>query len=58
MNVFIPRLDFTELLALQKLQCLITCYYFNQERGDLFDRIGKTMLTMMYVCRSSVLNID
>jgi hypothetical protein len=40
-----PCLDFTELSPLQKLQFLIirdTCYYFNQERGDFFDRIGKT----------------
>jgi hypothetical protein len=34
------------------------CYYFNQECGDFFDRIGKTMLKRMYVLRSSVLNID
>ena len=26
--------------------------------GDLFDPIGKIMLRRMYVCRSSVLNID
>jgi hypothetical protein len=32
--------------------------YFNQVCGDFFDRIGKRMLKMMYVCRSSVLNID
>jgi hypothetical protein len=31
-----------------------TCYYFNQDCGDLFDRIGKSMLKRMYVWRSSV----
>jgi hypothetical protein len=35
-----------------------TCYFFNQECGDYFDRIGKTMLKRMYVFRTSVLNID
>jgi hypothetical protein len=44
----------------QKLQSLIkdTLYYFNQECNDFLDRIGKSMLEGMYVCRSSVLNID
>jgi hypothetical protein len=53
-------LGFIELSPLQKLQFLIgdTCYYFNQECGDFFDRIGKTMLKRMYVLRSSVLDID
>ena len=59
-NVFVPCLDFSELSPLQKLQCLIgdTCYYFKQECGDFFDRIGKTILKSMYVFRSSVLHID
>jgi hypothetical protein len=60
MLVFMPGLDFTELSPLQKLQFLIggTCYSFNQQCGDFFDRIGKNMLKRMYVFRSSVLNID
>ena len=46
MNVCMPSLDFTELSSLQKLYFFIenTCYYVNQEYGDFFDRIGKTML--------------
>ena len=35
-----------------------TCYFSNQECGDFFDRIGKTMFKRMYVFRTSVLNID
>ena len=60
MNVCMPCLDFKELSLLQKLQFLIgdTRYYSNQECGDFFDRIGKTMLKRVYVLRSSVLNID
>ena len=61
MHLFMPPcLDFTELSPLQILQFLIgdTCFYFNQECGDFFDRIGKTMLKRMYVLRSSVLDID
>ena len=61
MHVLMSDLDFTELSPLQKLQFLIgdTCYNFKQECGDFFDRlIGKSMLKMMYVFRSSVLNID
>ena len=46
MRIFMPWLDFTELSPLQKLQFLIedTCYYFNQECGDFFFLIGKSML--------------
>jgi len=60
MNVFMPCLDFKKLSPLQKLQVVIgdTCYYFSQECGDFFDRIGKSMLKMIYVCLSSVLYID
>ena len=60
MHVFLPCLDFTELSPLQKLPFLIgdACYYLSQVCGDFFDRIGKIMLKRMYVCRSSVLNID
>ena len=60
MNVFMPCLDFTELSPLQKLQFLIRdiCCYINQECGDFFDRIGKSMLKRMYVFPSSVLDID
>ena len=60
MHVFMSCMDFTEFSPLQKLQFLIedTCYYFDQECGDLFDRIGKCMLKRVYVCRSSALNID
>ena len=50
MHVFMPCLDFTELSPLQKLKFLIgdTCYYFNQECGGFFDRIGKNMLKRMF----------
>jgi hypothetical protein len=60
MHVFMLCLDFIELSPLQKLQFFIgdTCYYSSQEWGDVFDRIGKNILKRMYVCRSSVLNID
>ena len=60
MNAAMPSLDFTELSPLQKLQCLIgdTCYHFNQECDDFFDRIGKSMFKRMYIFRSIVLNID
>ena len=62
MHVFIPCVDFTELSPLQKVQFLIgdTCYYFNQEWGDFFSQIhvGKRMFKRVYVCQSSVLNID
>ena len=44
-HVFMPCLDFTEWSPLRKLQLLIedTWYYFKQECGDFFDRIGKRM---------------
>ena len=60
MNAAMPCLDFTELSPLQKLQCLIgdTCYHFNQECDDFFDRIGKSIFKRMYIFRSIVLNID
>ena len=48
---------FHRVVALTKTT-IFTCYYFNQECDDFFDRIGKTMLKRMYVLRSSVLNID
>ena len=53
-------MDFTELPPLQKLQFLIgdTFYYFNQECGDFFDQISKSMLKRVYVYILSVLNID
>ena len=53
-----PCMDYTELSPLQKLHFFFiwgTCYYFNQECGDLFDLIGNSMLKRMYVCQSSVL---
>ena len=56
-HIYMPSLDLTELSPLQFL-IYDPCYYFNQECGDFFDRIGNSMLKRMYVCRSSVLNID
>jgi hypothetical protein len=52
-----PCMDYTELSPLQKLHFFLiwgTCYYFNQECGDLFDLIDNSMLKRMYVCQSSV----
>jgi hypothetical protein len=51
-----PCMDYTEMSLFQFYTFLIwdTCYYFNQDGGDLFDRIGKSMLKRMYVWRSSV----
>ena len=53
-HVFMPSHPY------KKLQFLIgdTFYYFNQKCGDFFDRIGNVCLKRMYICRSSVLNID
>jgi hypothetical protein len=59
-HVFMPCMDYTEFSPLQKLHLFSliwgTCYYPNEECGDLFDRIDKSMLKRMYVCRC--LNID
>jgi hypothetical protein len=47
-----PCMDYTELSPLQKLHFFLiwgTCYYFNQECGDLFDLIDNSMLKRMYV---------
>ena len=52
-----PCMDYTEMSLFQKLHFFLiwdTCYYFNQECGDLFDRMGKIMLKRMYAWRSSV----
>ena len=51
-QVFMPCMDYTELSPLQKLHFFLiwgTCYYFNQECGDLFDLIDNSMLKRMYV---------
>jgi hypothetical protein len=48
-----------EAYSYNATKCDIQKYkrYFNQECGDFFDR-SKSMLKKMYVCWSSVLNID
>jgi hypothetical protein len=46
-TIFLLNHDFTP-----KIPGEDTCYYFDQECGDLFDRIGKCMLKRVYVCRS------
>ena len=60
MHLCMPCLNLTEFSPLYKLQFLIgdTCYYLNQECGDFFNRIGKSMLKRMHVFRLSAVNID